>query len=88
MVAEDASGLGVAGTGLADLYALDSGVTPLLDPEHPLLGIRGVPLDPPGVFTPHSPPALLVAGAASGALDPGPTGSWLEACGQRSGGLP
>jgi hypothetical protein len=81
MVAVDTRGLGVAGTGLAALYALDTVAEPLLEGDHPLLGIRGVPATPPGLFTPNSPPPVVVAAAAAGVLEPGPQGCWRLACG-------
>jgi hypothetical protein len=81
MVAEDTRGLGVAGTGLAALYALDAVAEPLIEIDHPLLGIRGIPATPPGVFTPNVTPPVVVAAAATGALEPGPGASWRRACG-------
>lgn len=81
MVAEDGRGIGIAGTGLAALYALDAQAVPLIEPDHPLFGIRGIPATPPGVFTPHVQLATVVAAAASGALDPTERPSWQQACG-------
>ncbi len=81
MVAEDPHGLGVAGTGLDALYALGEQPELLLEGEHPLLAIRGIPATPPGVFTPHELPALVVARAASSGVVPAAGGDWRAACG-------
>lgn len=83
LVAQDTQGMGIAGTGLAALYGLDGSAEALLEGDHPLLGIRGIPASPPGLFTPHSPPSVVVAAAASGAVEPGPHGGWPLACGVR-----
>ena len=86
LVAWDDEGLGVAGTGLDALHALGTQVEPLLEGAHPLFGIRGVPANPPGLFTPHEPPAVVVGSPATGALDPSAHPSWALACGYRAGG--
>ncbi len=83
MLAEDGRGVGIAGTGLAALFRGGAELEPLIDVTHPLLGIRGIPDAPPGVFTPHSPPRVVVATAASGALEPAPVSGWEQACGLR-----
>jgi hypothetical protein len=87
MVAWDTQGLGVAGTGLEALYALDGQAVPLLEGEHPLLDIRGIPASPPGLFTPHEPPSVVMAAAASGSVRPSADADWRLACGLREEGL-
>ncbi len=87
MVAWDDDGLGVAGTGLSALHAVADGVEPLLEGEHPLFGIRGIPGSPPGVFTPHEPPRAVVGVPACGSVDPGSWSDWQRACGLRDGGV-
>ncbi len=85
MVAEDTRGLGIAGTGLAGLWALDATAEPMIEGEHPLFGLRGIPATPPGFFTPHQPPPVVVAAAASGAVTPPSGAGWRLACGLREG---
>lgn len=88
MVAWDPDGLGIAGTGLDALFTLEQPGTPLLEGGHPLLGIRGVPSSPPGVFTPHLAPQVVLGAAASGALEPTGWPSWERACGLHAGDAP
>ncbi len=82
LLAADADGLAVAGTGLVALYAWSGGVvSELVPPAHPLLALRGLPAEPPGVFTPNAEPQRVIGAAASGALDPRSWPSWPAACG-------
>ena len=84
LVALDGGGMGIAGTGLAALWALDGPAPePLLSAEHPLLQLNGIPPRPPGVFAPARLPARVVAAARAGALDPHTWPGWAEACGLR-----
>ncbi len=83
LVAVDARGMGLTGTGLAAVYEYDgSEGRPLVPPAHPLLALEGVPKEPPGVLTLHEEPRSVIAAARGGAMDPGSL-LWPLACGWR-----
>lgn len=82
LVAFDPEGWCIAGTGLAAVFGLDAARGRELVPfAHPLLGLEGLPAQPPGVFVPDCAPERVVGAARTGALDPVAWPSWERACG-------